>query len=187
MEFGPGAPTRWTRHKTAGQAGTLECWSRVGKFQRGCVMDVHGVLESCWEIPRVTGDLFDFDRRVPRPSSRHPSTRLRTPSPAIRPTGRPVVASRRTSWEARPGVCAVATGAGTGCAFTFEMTRALGPMPPEATELCMAVEQPDATEWSMAVEHPEATEKSSANPEPDTTLVGSATPTPSPTPPLEPP
>jgi hypothetical protein len=35
-----------------------------------------------------------------------------------------------------------------------------GPKPPEATELCMAVEHPEATEWSMATEHPEATEPS---------------------------
>ena len=60
-------------------------------------MEADPVLESCWEIREVFAEPFDFDRRVPRPSSRQPSTRLSTPSPARRPTGRPVVARRRTS------------------------------------------------------------------------------------------
>src|SRR5436305_11582758 len=140
-------------------------------------MEPEGVLESRWEIPEIAVDPFAFDRRVPSPSSRQPSTKLRRPSPARRPTGRPVVASRRTAGDAFRRGAAVATGA----AFV------LAGRPPEATELCMAVEQPEATEWSMATEHPEATEWSWANPEPDTTLVGSAVPTPSPTPPPDPP
>src|SRR3954464_2179635 len=135
------------------------------------------VLEIVLEIPGISAEPFDFDRRVPSPSSKQPSTRLSTPSPARRPTGRPVVARRRTSREDSCG----ARGAGTGAAV------ADGPKPPDATELCMAVEHPEATEWSMATEHPEATEPSRAKPDPDTTLVRSADPPPSPTPPLEPP
>src|SRR5438270_8348507 len=134
-------------------------------------MDVGPVLESCWEIRRVLAAPFDFDRRVPRPSSRQPSTRLSTPSPARRPAGRPVVAKRRTSCGVVPAGAGVATGTAA----------ALGPKPPEATEVWRAVEQPEATEWSMATEHPEATDPSRANPEPDTTLVGSAPPGPFPT------
>src|SRR5438477_13164208 len=110
-------------------------------------MDVGPVLESCWEIRRVLAAPFDFDRRVPRPRSRNPSTRLSTPSPARRPAGRPVVASRRTSCDAGRDAPGTVTGAAA----------ALGGRPPEATELCMAVEQPDATEWSMATAQPEAT------------------------------
>src|SRR5205085_432832 len=94
-----------------------------------------------------------------------------TPSPARRPAGRPVVAKRRTSC----GVVPAGAGTATGTAA------ALGPKPPEATELWRAVEHPEATEWSMATEHPEATDPSRANPEPDTTLVGSAPPGPFPT------
>src|SRR5207248_11748242 len=135
-------------------------------------MDAGRVLEWCWEIPGIPSPPFDFDRRVPKPSRRHPSTRLRTPSPAVRPTGSPVVASRRTCCEAGLRPVTGATGAGTGRAVT------VGPTPPEATELCIAVKHPEATEWSIAIEHPEATEPSSAIPEPDTTLVGSAVPTP---------
>src|SRR4051812_10795728 len=135
-------------------------------------MEPEGVLESRWEIPEIAVDPFAFDRRVPSPSSRQPSTKLRRPSPARRPTGRPVVARRRTSGEALRRRAGAATGA-AGVA---------GGRPPEATELCMAVEHPEATEWSMATEQPEATEPSRAKPEPDTTLVGSADPTPPPTP-----
>src|SRR5437588_8197671 len=140
-------------------------------------MEADPVLESCWEIREVIAEPFDFDRRVPRPSSRQPSTRLRTPSPARRPTGNPVVARRRTSCGATVWGAGKATGAATE----------LGPKPPEATELWRAVEQPEATEWSMATEQPEATEPSWAKPDPDTTPVGSATPGPFPTPPPEPP
>src|SRR5437868_595628 len=107
-------------------------------------MEPERVLESRWEIPRVWAEPFDFDRRVPNPSSRHPSTRLMTPSPASRPAGSPVVASRRTSREAGCGALCGATGTAP----------ALGGSPPEATELCRAVEHPEATEWSMATEHP---------------------------------
>src|SRR5437764_15299481 len=97
-------------------------------------MDAGYVLEPCWEIPAVAAAPFDFDRRVPSPSSRHPSTRLSTPSPARRPAGSPVVARRRTSWElGRAGLCGAAeTGAG--------LAVALGGKPPEATEVCIAVE-----------------------------------------------
>src|SRR5436305_3128842 len=99
-------------------------------------MEADPVLESCWEIREVFAEPFDFDRRVPRPSSRQPSTRLSTPSPARRPTGRPVVARRRTSC----GDTLRGAGAATGAAV------ALGPKPPEATELWRAVEHPEATE-----------------------------------------
>src|SRR5947209_10115360 len=126
-------------------------------------MEADPVLESRWEIREIFGELFDFDRRVPRPSSRQPSTRLSTPSPARCPTGSPVVARRRASCGDTPPAAGAATGAAV----------ALGPKPPEATELWRAVEQPEATEWSMATEQPEATEPSWAKPDPDTTLVGS--------------
>src|SRR5438270_2880289 len=65
-------------------------------FQRGWVMEAKRVLESCWEIPVLVVELFAIDRRVPRPRSRQPSTRLKTPSPARPPAGRPVIARRRT-------------------------------------------------------------------------------------------
>src|SRR5438105_10501429 len=62
-------------------------------------MEAVRVLESCWEIARCSLRAFAFDRRVlPRPNRRHPSTRLSAPSPARRPTGRPVRARRRASW-----------------------------------------------------------------------------------------
>src|SRR5437588_1201288 len=140
-------------------------------FQRRGVMDAGPALESCWEIRRVFAEPFDFDRRVPRPSRRQPSTRLSTPSPASPPAGSPVVARRRTSRGDAPTGVGVATGTAAG----------VGLRPPEATELWRAVEHPEATEWSMATEHPEATDPSRANPEPDTTLVGSAPPGPFPT------
>src|SRR5205085_11645891 len=109
-------------------------------FQRGWAMEPERVLESCWEIPRIVPKLFALDRRVPRPRSRHPSTRLSTPSPARRPAGRPVDASRRTSCVAGRHAPRTVTGAAA----------AHGGRPPDAPELCMAVDQHDPTEWPLA-------------------------------------
>src|SRR6266550_878833 len=80
---GPGgAPTPAEVWKTAGQAGTLECWWTVWAREGAPThpgTETGPVLEACWEKAEVVVGVFGLDRRRPIPNSRQPMTKASTP------------------------------------------------------------------------------------------------------------